>query len=184
MNLQLMQCDTARNSHPKIYSSISGATEMYPRFELASQIMDRLSGAGHSPRRGTGIHTYSDVRDLLGFVDGTGNAAGPVASAAGLIGEEGQILPVDAMIAQKYLHDLRAWNALPVGAQQKVIGRTKLSNTFARRDRHTVLRALHRLPRRPSDPPGPGTAARRPQNETPEAPQIQAPSGGSPGIGG
>src|SRR5581483_9928421 len=168
MNLQLMQCGTARNSHPEIYSSISGATEMYPGFELASQIMDRLYGAGHSPRRGTGIHTYSDVRDLLGFVDGTGNAARPPASAAGLIGEEDHTSPVDAMITQKYLHDLRAWNALPVGAQQKVIGRTKLSDTFARRDRHAVLRALHRLPRRPSDPPGPGTAARRPQTETPE----------------
>lgn len=105
------------------------ATEMYPCFELASQIMDRLHGAGRSPR-GTGIHTYSDVRDLLGSVDGTGNAAGPAASAAGLIGEEDQTLPVDAMIAQKYLHDPRAWNALPVGAQQKVIGRTKLSKHF------------------------------------------------------
>ena len=32
------------------------------------------------------------------------------------------------MIVQKYLHDLQAWNALPVEAQEKVIGRTKLSD--------------------------------------------------------
>lgn len=29
---------------------------------------------------------------------------------------------------QKYLHDLQAWNALPVEAQEKVIGRMKLSD--------------------------------------------------------
>ena len=29
---------------------------------------------------------------------------------------------------QKYLHDLEAWNALPVEAQERVIGRTKLSD--------------------------------------------------------
>jgi putative iron-dependent peroxidase len=32
------------------------------------------------------------------------------------------------VIVQKYLHDLSAWNALPVEAQEKVIGRTKLAN--------------------------------------------------------
>jgi putative iron-dependent peroxidase len=30
--------------------------------------------------------------------------------------------------AQKYLHDLGAWNALSVEEQERVIGRTKLSN--------------------------------------------------------
>jgi putative iron-dependent peroxidase len=29
---------------------------------------------------------------------------------------------------QKYLHDLQAWNALPVEEQERVIGRTKLSD--------------------------------------------------------
>ena len=29
---------------------------------------------------------------------------------------------------QKYLHDMRAWNALPVEEQEKVIGRTKLAD--------------------------------------------------------
>ena len=32
------------------------------------------------------------------------------------------------MIVQKYLHDMTAWNALPAGEQEKVVGRTKLSN--------------------------------------------------------
>ena len=32
------------------------------------------------------------------------------------------------MIVQKYLHDLDAWNALPVEEQERVIGRRKLSD--------------------------------------------------------
>ena len=29
---------------------------------------------------------------------------------------------------QKYLHDLKRWNALPVAEQERIIGRTKLSD--------------------------------------------------------
>ncbi len=32
------------------------------------------------------------------------------------------------MIVQKYLHDLDAWNTLPTETQERVIGRTKLTN--------------------------------------------------------
>ncbi|MGH8184451.1 MAG: Dyp-type peroxidase, partial [Rhodanobacteraceae bacterium] len=32
------------------------------------------------------------------------------------------------VIVQKYLHDLKAWDALPVEAQEKIIGRTKSDN--------------------------------------------------------
>ena len=32
------------------------------------------------------------------------------------------------VIVQKYLHDLAAWNALPTEVQEKIIGRTKLSD--------------------------------------------------------
>lgn len=32
------------------------------------------------------------------------------------------------MIVQKYQHDLQAWNTLPIEAQERIIGRTKLSN--------------------------------------------------------
>ena len=32
------------------------------------------------------------------------------------------------MIVQKYLHDLGGWNALPTEAQERIIGRTKLSD--------------------------------------------------------
>jgi putative iron-dependent peroxidase len=104
------------------------ATQLYPCFELASQIMDRLGGAVTVRDEVHGFK-YFDVRDLLGFVDGTENPVGSAASAAVLIGDEDpDFVSGSYVIVQKYLHDLRAWNGLPVEAQEKVIGRTKLSN--------------------------------------------------------
>jgi porphyrinogen peroxidase len=104
------------------------ATQLYPCFELAYQIMDQLGGAVTVRDEVHGFK-YFDIRDLLGFVDGTENPVGPAASAAVLIGEEDpEFVGGSYVIVQKYLHDLQAWNALPVEAQEKVIGRTKLSN--------------------------------------------------------
>jgi porphyrinogen peroxidase len=97
-------------------------------FELASQIMDRVRDVVTVLDEVQGFK-YFDVRDLLGFVDGTENPVGPAAGEAVLIGEEDRDFAGGSyVIVQKYLHDLEAWNALPVDAQEKVIGRTKLSN--------------------------------------------------------
>lgn len=104
------------------------ATQLYPCFELAGQLMDHLGGAVTVRDEVHGF-TYFDMRDLLGFVDGTENPVGPAAGAAVLIGDEDpEFAGGSYVIVQKYLHDLRAWNALPVEAQEKVIGRTKLAN--------------------------------------------------------
>jgi putative iron-dependent peroxidase len=104
------------------------ATQLYPYFELASQIMDKLVGAVTVCDEVHGFK-YFDVRDLLGFVDGTENPVGTAASAAVLVGDEDpEFAGGSYVIVQKYLHDLRAWNDLPVEAQEKAIGRTKLSN--------------------------------------------------------
>jgi putative iron-dependent peroxidase len=97
-------------------------------FALASEIMDRLRGSVTVRDEVHGFK-YFDMRDLLGFVDGTENPAGSVASAAALIGaEDPAFIGGSYVIVQKYIHDLQAWNALPVEAQEKVIGRTKLSD--------------------------------------------------------
>jgi putative iron-dependent peroxidase len=104
------------------------AGRTYPCFELASQIMDRLRGSVSVCDEVHGFK-YFDVRDLLGFVDGTENPVGPAAGQAVLIGEEDpRFAGGSYVIVQKYLHDLQAWNALPVEAQEQVIGRTKLSD--------------------------------------------------------
>lgn len=90
--------------------------------------MERLRGAVTVRDEVHGFK-YFDVRDLLGFVDGTENPVGPVARAAVLIGDEDAGFSGGSyVIVQKYLHDLDAWNALPVEEQERAMGRSKLSD--------------------------------------------------------
>ncbi len=104
------------------------ATRMDMCFELAAHIVGRLSGAAVVVDEVHGF-AYFDERDLLGFVDGTENPTGPDAIRAAIIGpEEPDYNGGSYVIVQKYLHDLAAWNALPVAEQEKIIGRTKLSD--------------------------------------------------------
>ncbi|MFG1705386.1 Dyp-type peroxidase [Nonomuraea sp. M3C6] len=97
-------------------------------FALGVEIMDRVRDVVTVRDEVHGFK-YFDVRDLLGFVDGTENPVGPAADDAVLIGAEDPLFAGGSyVIVQKYLHDLRAWNALPVEAQEMVIGRRKLSD--------------------------------------------------------
>jgi porphyrinogen peroxidase len=97
-------------------------------FALASEIMDHLRRAVTVRDEVFGFK-YFDMRDGLSFVDGTENPVGPVARAAVLVGDEDTDFAGGSyVIVQKYIHDMQAWNALPVEAQEKVIGRTKLSD--------------------------------------------------------
>jgi porphyrinogen peroxidase len=104
------------------------ATRMDLCFELASLITERLDGVASIIDEVHGF-SYFDERDLLGFVDGTENPTGPAATRATIIGDEEPAYAGGSyVIVQKYIHDLRRWNALPVEEQEKVIGRTKLSD--------------------------------------------------------
>jgi len=104
------------------------ATRMDLCFELASQIMARLSGAVTVVEEVHGFR-YFDERDLLGFVDGTENPVGAAAARAVLIGaEDPEFAAGSYVIVQKYLHDLASWNALPTEQQENIIGREKLSD--------------------------------------------------------
>jgi putative iron-dependent peroxidase len=106
-------------------------------FELASQIMNRI-GAVVTVRDEVHGFRYFDDRDLLGFVDGTENpAVDGTTSPADAPAHRAAITSAAAdpdfaggsyVIVQKYLHDLTAWNALPVEAQERAVGRTKLSD--------------------------------------------------------
>jgi porphyrinogen peroxidase len=72
---------------------------------------------------------YFDERDLIGFVDGTENPSGAAAADAAIIGDrDPEFAGGSYVIVQKYLHDVRSWNALPIEEQEKVIGRSKLSD--------------------------------------------------------
>ncbi len=97
-------------------------------FELAAQIMCRLGDAVTTVDEVHGFK-YFDARDLLGFVDGTENPADQDAIDAAIIGDEdADFAGGSYVITQKYLHDLKAWNAVPVEQQENIVGRKKLSD--------------------------------------------------------
>jgi porphyrinogen peroxidase len=104
------------------------AKRMDLSFELTTQIMARLGNAVSSVDEVQGFR-YFDDRDLMGFVDGTENPRGAAAADAVVIGDEDANFSSGSyVIVQKYLHDLGAWNALSTEAQERIIGRTKLSD--------------------------------------------------------
>ena len=97
-------------------------------FELATQFMIRLGGAVTAVDEVHGFQ-YFDDRDLIGFVDGTENPTDQLAVDATTIGDEDAAFAGGSyVIVQKYLHDIAAWNALTTEAQERIIGRTKLSD--------------------------------------------------------
>jgi putative iron-dependent peroxidase len=97
-------------------------------FELATQIMANIGDAVTAVDEVHGFR-YFDDRDLIGFVDGTENPRGDAAIDAVLIGEEDAALAGGSyVIVQKYLHDMKGWDALPIEAQERIIGRKKLSD--------------------------------------------------------
>ena len=97
-------------------------------FELAMQIMTRLEGAVSTADEVHGFR-YFDERDLLGFVDGTENPTGSAVDNAVFIGDEdADFAGGSYVIVQKYLHNLDAWNKISTEAQERIIGRTKVSD--------------------------------------------------------
>jgi len=90
--------------------------------------MARLGGAVATADEVHGFK-YFDDRDLLGFVDGTENPVDQEAVDATVIGDEDPAFAGGSyVIVQKYLHDLKGWNAVPVEQQEGFVGRTKLAD--------------------------------------------------------
>ena len=97
-------------------------------FEMATQIMDAIGNAVEVADEVHGFR-YFDDRDVVGFVDGTENPRGDAVREAAILGSEDPTFAGGSyVIVQKYLHDMKAWNALPVEAQERIIGRRKLSD--------------------------------------------------------
>ncbi len=97
-------------------------------FELATQIMERIGDAVLPADEVQGFRYFED-RDLIGFVDGTENPRGGLALEAALVGDEdGAFAGGSYVIVQKYLHDMKKWNAISTEEQERVIGRKKLSD--------------------------------------------------------
>jgi porphyrinogen peroxidase len=97
-------------------------------FELETQIMENLGDAVSVADEVQGFRYFED-RDILGFVDGTENPRGEGAREAAIVGsEDPSFVGGSYVIVQKYLHDMKAWNALSTETQERIIGRKKLSD--------------------------------------------------------
>jgi putative iron-dependent peroxidase len=97
-------------------------------YELAAQIMARLSGMVTSVDETHGFR-YFDDRDLTGFVDGTENPVGVEKLDATVIGEEDpRFAGGSYVMVQKYVHNMPAWHKLSTETQEGIIGRTKLDD--------------------------------------------------------
>nr|4GU7_A Chain A, Crystal structure of DyP-type peroxidase (SCO7193) from Streptomyces coelicolor [Streptomyces coelicolor A3(2)]4GU7_B Chain B, Crystal structure of DyP-type peroxidase (SCO7193) from Streptomyces coelicolor [Streptomyces coelicolor A3(2)]4GU7_C Chain C, Crystal structure of DyP-type peroxidase (SCO7193) from Streptomyces coelicolor [Streptomyces coelicolor A3(2)]4GU7_D Chain D, Crystal structure of DyP-type peroxidase (SCO7193) from Streptomyces coelicolor [Streptomyces coelicolor A3 len=116
-------------------------------FALATEIMGRLRGAV-TPQDEVHGFKYFDERDMLGFVDGTENPTGAAARRAVLVGAEDPAFAGGSYaVVQKYLHDIDAWEGLSVEAQERVIGRRKmtdveLSDDVKPADSHVALTSV------------------------------------------
>lgn len=76
----------------------------------------------------TSCFVYHDSRDLTGFVDGTENPPPHEAAAVACIPPGRPGAGGSHVIAQRWVHDLDAFDELEVADQERVIGRTKLDS--------------------------------------------------------
>ena len=97
-------------------------------FEFERQLLDQLGDAVSVADETVGFR-YFDVRDLLGFVDGTANPMGGAVQDATLVGDEDEAHADGSyVVVQKYLHGLDRWRSLSTEQQEAIIGRTKADN--------------------------------------------------------
>lgn len=106
------------------------AKQMGLCFEFASIIDQKLQGVAESIDETHGFR-YMDGKAIIGFVDGTENPAvdeNPYNFAVISSEEDADFAGGSYAFVQKYVHDIKAWNALPVEEQEKVIGRRKYND--------------------------------------------------------
>jgi len=104
------------------------ADQMDLCFELATQLLSALGDAVAVVDEVQGFR-YFDMRSMVGFVDGTENPVGRKAVDFTIVGDEDpEFSGGSYVLVQKYLHNMSAWNELSVEAQERIIGRRKLSD--------------------------------------------------------
>jgi len=97
-------------------------------YEVATKVTDALGGNATIVDEVHGFR-YFDVRDLIGFVDGTENPTGQDAIDAITADDEDPSLQGGSYVAiQRYVHDMPAWTSLSTESQEAAIGRTKADN--------------------------------------------------------
>jgi putative iron-dependent peroxidase len=68
---------------------------------------------------------YQHDRDLTGFIDGTENPTLVDAPEVALVPEGSPGAGGTVLLLQKWVHDVEAWESIPVADQERVIGRSK-----------------------------------------------------------
>jgi porphyrinogen peroxidase len=76
----------------------------------------------------TECFVYHDSRDLTGFIDGTENPGPGEAAEVAVVPDGHPGAGGSHVIAQRWVHDLAAFERLDVDEQQRVFGRTKLDS--------------------------------------------------------
>ena len=91
-----------------------------------AQYEARTALEGHmAVARETPTFIYGDSLDMTGFKDGTGNPADEDQPAVAVVADGNPGAGGSHIIAQRWVHDLDAWNALSVDQQEKNFGRKK-----------------------------------------------------------
>lgn len=97
-------------------------------YEIMHDIMTRLDGKVDIVDETKGFR-YFEGRAIIGFVDGTENPTELETPTYALIGDEDPyFINGSYAFAQKYLHDMKAWDALKTEQQEKAIGRKKYND--------------------------------------------------------
>ena len=103
-------------------------TDMAVCFDMLTAITEVLYPVADSLEEVHGFR-YWDGRSILGFVDGTENPVGNERQIFAVVDDEDPLYKGGSyLFVQKYLHDMQAWTKLSTEAQEKVIGRYKLSD--------------------------------------------------------
>jgi putative iron-dependent peroxidase len=93
-------------------------------FDIARAAIAALDASG-SIAEETSSWPYRHDRDLTGFIDGSENPDLVDAPEFAVIPDGGPGAGGTVLLLQKWIHDATAWESLPVGQQEQVIGRTK-----------------------------------------------------------
>ncbi len=103
-------------------------TDRGAAFDAGRAIAGTL-GSGFTVVEEIDAFTYRRGKDLSGFEDGTENPTGKAAQKAAFIAERGRGLEGGTFVAvQRWVHDLRAMEAMSEDARNAVVGRKRKGN--------------------------------------------------------
>ncbi|MDA8058338.1 MAG: Dyp-type peroxidase [Actinomycetota bacterium] len=97
-------------------------------FDHARAVARALASVGRVVYEQHGF-AYHDSRDLTGFVDGTENPSVDEAATVATVPDGRPGAGGSVVVVQRWVHDLAAFDRLPVVDQEAVIGRTKVDST-------------------------------------------------------